>query len=107
MALARRNERRYAKKDTPVYINLYSIYRRPKETISRRWLDTKATAVFNGLEVPVVGCTEEYLTHLYGNYMAKPAPWKRASRHSARFFQETPASTEENSAEAAGRHNAQ
>jgi len=85
MTLARKNERKYVGRHTPAYINLYSIYRRQKETIQRRWLDTEATAVFNGLEVPVVGCTEEYLTHLYGNYMAKPAPWKRVSRHVARF----------------------
>lgn len=86
MFLARRNERRYAHKNAPAYINLYSIYLRPKETIRREWLDTQATALFNGLEVPVVGCTEAYLTHLYGNYMAKPAPWKRASRHFDRFY---------------------
>lgn len=85
MALARWNERRYAGKQTPAYINLYSIYRRPKETIQRHWLDTETRAVFNGLDVPVVGCTEEYLTHLYGDYQALPAPWKRASRHSERF----------------------
>lgn len=85
MQLARRNERKYANTDTPAYINLYSIYRREKETIRRQWLDTPATAMFDGIEVPVVGCTEEYLTHLYGNYMAFPAPWKRVSRHVARF----------------------
>ena len=86
MALARRNERKYAHKLPPAYINLYSIYRRHKETIQRTWLDTEATANFQGLEVPVVGCTEEYLTHMYGNYMAQPAPWNRASRHFARFY---------------------
>lgn len=85
MALARWNERKFVKKNAPAYINIYSIYRRDKETIRRRWLDTQATAMFHGIEVPIVGCTEEYLTHLYGDYMAYPAPWKRASRHVARF----------------------
>ena len=85
MKLARRNERRCANANTPAYINLYSIYRREKEIILRKWLDTPATAMFDGIEVPVVGCSEEYLTHLYGNYMAFPAPWKRVSRHVARF----------------------
>lgn len=85
MALARRNERRYAGKNTPAYINLYSIYHRSEETILRRWLDEPATVNFDGLEVPAVGHTEEYLTHLYGDYMAKPAPWKRASYHVERF----------------------
>ena len=87
MAMARRNERKYAHKQTPAYINLYSIYCRHKETFKREWLDDEATALFNGLEVPVVGHTKLYLTHLYGNYMEKPAPWKRASRHIARFSQ--------------------
>lgn len=85
MAMARSNERRYTRRNTPAYINLYSVYRRGKETIGRNWLDTKATAVFNGLEVPVVGHTTEYLTHLYGDYMRFPQPWKRASRHVERF----------------------
>ncbi len=85
LKLARWNERKYSKNDPPAYVNLYSIYRRDKETIRRQWLDTPATADFAGLTVPVVGCTEEYLTHLYGDYMAFPAPWKRASRHVDRF----------------------
>lgn len=85
MNMARRNERRYAGKDAPAYINLYSVYSQKKETLQRRWLDTPAVRSFEGILVPVVGCTEEYLTHLYGDYMAKPAPWKRASRHADRF----------------------
>lgn len=85
MMLARWNERRYINRKTPAYINIYSIYRRRKETILREWLDTEATLDFDGLQVPVVGCTHDYLTHLYGDYMAQPAPWKRASRHVERF----------------------
>ena len=86
MSLAKHNECRYANKKTDAYINLYSIYKREKETIKRKWLDTPATLQFDGLEVPVVGCTDEYLTHMYGDYMKKPASWKRASRHVERFF---------------------
>ena len=85
MAICRFNERKYAGRNTPAYINLYSIYRRRKETILREWLDTETRMEFDGLEVPVVGCTHDYLTHLYGDYMDKPAPWKRASRHVERF----------------------
>lgn len=84
MKLARWNEGKALGK-APAYINLYSVYRRQKETIPLTWLDTPATELFEGLEVPVVGCTHEYLTHLYGDYMARPAPWKRASRHFERF----------------------
>ncbi len=85
MRAARRNERKYVGKNTPAYVNLYSIYKRNKETFKREWLDEPATANFDGLEVPVVGHTKLYLTHLYGNYMGRPAPWKRISRHVARF----------------------
>lgn len=85
LALARWNERKYLHKNTPAYINIYSIYRREKETIPREWLDAQATVDFDGIRVPVVGNTEEYLTHLYGDYMKYPAPWKRASRHVDRF----------------------
>lgn len=84
MKLARWNERMALGK-APAYINLYSVYSRQKETIPLTWLDTPATRLFEGLEVPVIGCTHEYLTHLYGDYMARPAPWKRASRHFERF----------------------
>ena len=84
MALARWNERKDLGK-APSYINLYSVYSRKKETIPKAWLDTPATAEFEGIEVPVVGCTHDYLTHLYGDYMTLPAPWKRASRHFERF----------------------
>ena len=49
------------------------------------WLDNPARQNFAGIDVPVVGCTHDYLTHLYGDYMKFPAPWKRASRHFERF----------------------
>ena len=85
LALAHKNERAFSTEKAPAYINLYSVYSRRKETISRRWLDTPATACFEGIGVPIVGCTEEYLTQLYGDYMTLPAPWNRASRHFERF----------------------
>ena len=86
MWLARRNERRDVGKNTPVYINLYSIYKRRKETIKREWLDHPEMMEYDGLVVPVVGCPKQYMVHLYGDYMKRPAPWKRASRHFERFF---------------------
>lgn len=85
MWLARRNERLFKHVKTPAYINLYSVYPRKKETLRREWLDTEARADFAGLNVPIVGCTDEYLTHLYGDYRHFPPPWKRASRHVERF----------------------
>lgn len=89
MRLARWNERKDLNK-APAYINLYSVYSRQKETIPLTWLDTPATEQFEGLSAPIVGCTHEYLTHLYGDYMARPAPWKRASRHFERFHTADP-----------------
>ena len=86
MALARRNERKYVNRKTDAYINLYSVYKREKELIKRECLDKPAILEFDGLKVPAVGRTDEYLKHLYGDYMVKPAPWKRASRHLERFF---------------------
>ena len=86
MALARRNERKYVNRKTDAYINLYSVYKREKETIKREWLEQKAIVEFDGWKVPVVGCTDEYLRHLYGDYMTRPAAWKRASRHVERFY---------------------
>ena len=83
---ARTNERLFLHCKPTAYINLYSIYQRRKETIPVQWLDTEATGTFEGLTVPVVGCTDDYLTHLYGNYMSFPPPWKRASRHVGRFL---------------------
>lgn len=85
LGLAEHIERRYIGTNAPAYINLYSIYSRKKETIQCRWLNTPAKADFAGVEVPVIGCTEEYLTHLYGDFRKLPAPWKRASRHFERF----------------------
>lgn len=85
LRLARHNERKGIPKNLPAYINLYSVYSREKETIKRIWLDTPATAQFEGIRVPVVGCTDAYLTHLYGDYMTLPAPWNRGSRHFERF----------------------
>lgn len=83
---ARTNERLFLHHKPTAYINLYSIYNRHKETIPVQWLDTEATGTFEGLTVPVVGCTDAYLTHLYGDYLSFPPPWKRASRHVDRFL---------------------
>lgn len=85
MWTARLNEKLLAARKPPAYINLYSIYPRRKEVILSEWLDTPATAEFEGITVSVVGCTHDYLTHLYRDYMSFPPPWKRASRHVARF----------------------
>ena len=88
MWMARRNERCYAGRSTPVYVNLYSIYRRSKEMIRREWLDHPVMVDYAGIMAPAPGCVEEYMVHLYGDYMTPPPPWKRGSRHFERFFKE-------------------
>ncbi len=84
MKLARFIER-CCKRKADSYINLYSIYSRSKETIAINWLETEATEEFAGMQVPVIGCTDEYLKHLYGDYMAVPPRWTRVNNHYCRF----------------------
>lgn len=85
MKLSKHNERRFVKDNAPAYINLYSVYSMRKETIDRNWLDESVTMNFEGIEVPVVGHTHEYLSQLYGDYMKLPPPWNRGSRHTELF----------------------
>lgn len=85
MALADRHDRRYAHKNAPYYVNMYSIYSRRKETAKAAWVKETQRMTFAGIDVPVMGCTDEYLTHMYGDYMTYPLPWKRTHRHAARF----------------------
>lgn len=85
MRLVKHNEQKYSKSNPSAYINLYSIYSREKETILRTWLEEDAVGTFAGIRVPIVGCTDTYLRHLYGDYMVLPAPWKRANKHTDRF----------------------
>lgn len=85
MRLADRHDRRYAHKNAPYYVNMYSIYSRQKETAKAAWVQNPVRMTFAGIEVPVMGCTDEYLTHMYGDYMTLPFPWNRTHRHDARF----------------------
>jgi len=85
MRLADRHDRRYAHKNAPYYVNMYSIYSRRTETAPARWVTHPERLTFAGIDVPVMGCTDRYLTHMYGDYMTHPLPWKRTHRHAARF----------------------
>lgn len=93
MWLADHHDRHYVKK-AKYYINMYSIYSRTKETAPADWVKNTRRMNFAGVEVPVMGCTEEYLTHMYGDYMTLPFPWNRTHRHKARF---NPATMEDSS----------
>lgn len=85
MRLADRHDRRHMHKNAPYYVNMYSIYSRRKETVPAHWVKKPVRMEFAGIEVPVMGCTEQYLTHMYGDYMTQPLPWNRTHRHAARF----------------------
>ena len=85
MRFADAHDRRYAHKNAPTYVNMYSIYSRRIETVPTQWVKKTVRMDFAGINVPVMGCTDEYLTHMYGDYMTQPFPWKRTHRHAARF----------------------
>ena len=85
LRLADRHDRRYAHKNAPYYVNMYSIYSRRKETAKAAWVNNPVRRSFAGIEVPVMGDTDAYLTHMYCDYMTQPFPWNRTHRHAARF----------------------
>lgn len=85
MRMADRHDCRYAHKNAPYYVNMYSIYSRRTETAKAAWVQNPVRMTFAGIDVPVMGCTDDYLTHMYGNYMTMPFPWNRTHRHAARF----------------------
>ncbi len=85
MRLADRHDRRYAYKNAPYYVNMYSIYSRRTETAKAAWVQNPVRMTFAGIDVPVMGDTDAYLTHMYGDYMTQPFPWNRTHRHAARF----------------------
>lgn len=85
MRMADRHDRRYAHKNAPNYVNMYSIYSRQKETAKAAWVQNPVRMTFAGIDVPVMGCTDDYLTHMYGDYRTLPFPWDRTHRHDARF----------------------
>ena len=77
---------RYTNQETSRYINLFSVYSCEKEQILARWQDQAEIVEFEGLRVRSVGCTDEYLTHLYGNYMELPPEEERIPKHEAEYF---------------------
>lgn len=83
--LARWNEQFYENRYTDYYINLYSIYSMRKEMIKAEWIRNLVPMKFENDVYMVIGCTDEYLTHLYGNYMTPPAPKKRIQNHGEKF----------------------
>ncbi len=79
------NENLYEKKNVKYYVNFYSRYSLEKELIKSEWLSKKSKVFFNGNEFATVGDTDEYLTHLYGDYMKLPPVENRISGHGEYF----------------------
>lgn len=77
IALARRNERFFETHGADCYINLYSVYGMKKERILSKWVENPSTVEFEGETYQTMGYLDEYLTHLYGNYMELPPENKR------------------------------
>ena len=69
LKIIRWNEMRYEHKNTEYFINLYSKYSMAKESIRAEWIDKIKYVPFEGKMYPIFHDYDEYLTHLYGNYM--------------------------------------
>lgn len=80
------NEKKYQEiSDNDYYINLYSIYSLEKELIKSEWLEQPGEVQFNAEKFSTVGNTDDYLKHLYGDYMKLPPVEERKARHSEEF----------------------
>lgn len=68
------------------YINLYSVYSRKKEQISREWIqNTPSLVEFEGEFYNTLSDTDAYLRHLYGDYMTPPSEKERKRIHDVSF----------------------
>jgi len=83
--LAQWNERYFETHPSDCYVNLYSIYKMPKERIRKEWIETTSKVEFEGKEYTTVGDTDAYLTHLYGDYMTPPPEKLRQATHRERL----------------------
>lgn len=77
IAMARKNERFFETHGADCYINLYSVYGMKKERILAKWVENPSFVEFEGEIYQTMGYLDEYLTHLYGNYMELPPENKR------------------------------
>lgn len=83
--LARWNEKYFENSKTDYYINLYSIYPMRKEMIKAKWIEHPSNVIFEGNSYRSIGEIEEYLTHLYGDYMVLPPEANRINTHQEIF----------------------
>lgn len=81
LRILRWNEQRFENKKTKFSINLYSKYSMATETLKNEWLKEYVLTEFEGREYPIIKNYDEYLTHLYGDYMTPPPEDKRTADH--------------------------
>jgi len=79
------NCRRFMKKNTDYYINMFSIYSMEKERFPEKCLKNPQKMLFDGIEITTLGYLDEYLTNLYGDYMTPVPPDQRVSTHVETF----------------------
>lgn len=85
LRLSEWNCKLYAHKKTKRYVNLYSIYTRKKETIPAEWVDDLAYISFEGKQFSTLSHVDEYLVHMYGDWMNPPPVEKRRPAHQELF----------------------
>ena len=51
------------------------------ETLKNEWLKDFSLAEFEGRQYPIIKNYDEYLTHLYGDYMTPPPEDQRKADH--------------------------
>ncbi len=81
-----KNERRFERKRTGYYLNLYSAYSLKKELIRKEWLRGRHLETFEGFRLPTVNQPDAYLRHLYGDYWKLPPEKDRIVQHEERFY---------------------
>ena len=86
--LSRNNEVRFKNSPSRDYINLYSIYTMEKETIKGEWVEMYSLVEFEGKKYRTVKDTDDYLSHLYGDYMRIPDDADKKCKHISVVFGE-------------------
>lgn len=81
LGLIRWNEMRFEKCDVDWSINLYSKYSMEKESIKSEWIKEIVRVSYEDGEYPILKKYDEYLTHLYGDYMTLPKEEDRVPVH--------------------------
>lgn len=87
LRLARRNLLRFQGQNTGWYLNLCSKYSAEKELIKADWLETLRPLPFEDGEFPAFAATDEYLTHLYGDYRILPPEEQRIAEHEDQVYE--------------------